>query len=743
MQLKSMKLAVLSLCTLLLVALVPFASAEHNSGPLVEVGDQVIFDATVNIDKAIMIEPGWIVIHADDGTGTFGPVIGQRLLSPGSNYNIDVPINANATTSTLYAMLHFDTGAMGVYEFGTVDGADLPVTDADGNVVSPSFSATVAHVHDQLIDGNMYHASSVTVDAPSWLVVHAGDEASFGAVLGQTLVQPGTTADVMVELAADGRTEILWPMLHVDDGAMGVYEFGAVEGADGPIVVNDEVATAPIWTTPHIRVADQIVTRGDGMDMNAAPTLAINSVLAADAGWLVVHQEQDGSFGPVAGLVAVPAGLSHGPNAVTVELDPAMLTNNLWPMLHVDDGEIGVYEFGTVEGADNPVAVNGNVVTYPIAAAPSIVYAGTMPTADSLIIEQAIIDAPGWLVIHQDDGTGNFGAAIGQTQIAPGVNNNVVITFEDPNMITDTIFPMLHYDTNAVGEYEFGTVEGADSPVVVGGNVVTAAFSFDGTVAEPMATEMPEATATEEAMAAGTIVDIAVADGRFTMLVAAVQAAGLVDVLADPNANWTVFAPTDDAFAALPAGTVDMVLQDTELLTRILTYHVVEGRVTSDQISDMMAPSMEMTAPGAPLMGSELDVQVADDGSVTVNGANVIIADIIASNGVIHVIDQVLLPPDVMDMMAAMNTGSDTTTTSSGSSLMGTVSTSASAVNVRSGASMDSEIVTTVPTGTTIEIMGRSEDSGWVMVSANGTSGWIATDLVTVDGDISALAVMP
>jgi uncharacterized surface protein with fasciclin (FAS1) repeats len=66
----------------------------------------------------------------------------------------------------------------------------------------------------------------------------------------------------------------------------------------------------------------------------------------------------------------------------------------------------------------------------------------------------------------------------------------------------------------------------------------------------------------------------------------------------------------------------------------------------------MMAPSMEMTAPGADLMGSELDIQVNDDGSVTVNGANVIIADIIASNGVIHVIDAVLLPPDVAEMMA-------------------------------------------------------------------------------------------
>lgn len=150
----------------------------------------------------------------------------------------------------------------------------------------------------------------------------------------------------------------------------------------------------------------------------------------------------------------------------------------------------------------------------------------------------------------------------------------------------------------------------------------------------------------------GTIVDIAVADGNFTTLVAAVEAAGLVDVLADPDAEWTVFAPTDEAFAALPEGTIDMLLQDIPLLTRILTYHVVEGAVTSDMLSDMMAPSMEMTAPGADLMGSELEITVNDDGSVMVNDANVVTADIIASNGIIHVIDTVLLPPDVAAMMA-------------------------------------------------------------------------------------------
>jgi uncharacterized surface protein with fasciclin (FAS1) repeats len=159
---------------------------------------------------------------------------------------------------------------------------------------------------------------------------------------------------------------------------------------------------------------------------------------------------------------------------------------------------------------------------------------------------------------------------------------------------------------------------------------------------------MTDTMAAEEEM--GTIVDIAAANPDFSTLVTAVTEAGLVDVLADPAAQWTVFAPTNAAFDALPEGVLEMVLADQELLTRILTYHVVEGAITSDQLSSMMAPSMEMGSVGGDLMGSELDVQVTDAG-VTVNGANVVMADIIASNGVIHVVDAVLLPPDVAAMM--------------------------------------------------------------------------------------------
>jgi len=132
------------------------------------------------------------------------------------------------------------------------------------------------------------------------------------------------------------------------------------------------------------------------------------------------------------------------------------------------------------------------------------------------------------------------------------------------------------------------------------------------------------------------IVDTAVDAGSFTTLAAALGSAGLVETLKGEG-PFTVFAPTDEAFAALPEGTVEDLLkpENKDKLAAILTYHVVAGKVMSTDLSDgMMAPTVE---------GS--DVTITTEGGVMVNDATVTTADIEASNGVIHVIDTVLMPP--------------------------------------------------------------------------------------------------
>lgn len=138
------------------------------------------------------------------------------------------------------------------------------------------------------------------------------------------------------------------------------------------------------------------------------------------------------------------------------------------------------------------------------------------------------------------------------------------------------------------------------------------------------------------ASAQGTIVDIAVGDGRFETLVAAVTAADLVETLSGPG-PFTVFAPTDAAFAALPAGTVESLLANIPALQSVLTYHVVSGAVDAATVVGLSSATT--------VQGSPVTIRVVDGGVVLNGSVNVIITDIVASNGIIHVIDAVLLPP--------------------------------------------------------------------------------------------------
>ncbi len=133
------------------------------------------------------------------------------------------------------------------------------------------------------------------------------------------------------------------------------------------------------------------------------------------------------------------------------------------------------------------------------------------------------------------------------------------------------------------------------------------------------------------------IVDVAIGAGAFNTLVAAVQAAELVDALKGEG-PFTVFAPTDEAFAALPEGTVESLLlpENREQLTSILLYHVVAGSVLAADVVELDSATT--------LNGASINISVGDSG-VMINNANVVQADVAASNGVIHIIDAVLLPP--------------------------------------------------------------------------------------------------
>ncbi|HEY9657560.1 MAG TPA: fasciclin domain-containing protein, partial [Allocoleopsis sp.] len=152
--------------------------------------------------------------------------------------------------------------------------------------------------------------------------------------------------------------------------------------------------------------------------------------------------------------------------------------------------------------------------------------------------------------------------------------------------------------------------------------------------------EAPDSETTPNiAAASGTIVDVASASDTFQTLVSALTEAQLAEVL-QGEGPFTVFAPTDEAFAALPPGILDELMkpENREILVKILKYHVVPGAVASSDLTSGEVTTAE---------GSAINVNVGTTGGVTVNDANVVQADIPATNGVIHAIDRVIIPPDL------------------------------------------------------------------------------------------------
>jgi uncharacterized surface protein with fasciclin (FAS1) repeats len=194
------------------------------------------------------------------------------------------------------------------------------------------------------------------------------------------------------------------------------------------------------------------------------------------------------------------------------------------------------------------------------------------------------------------------------------------------------------------------------------------------TIANGTATTKPAATSTTKA---SDIVTTAIDAGQFKTLVAAVQAAGLTKTL-QGKGPFTVFAPTDAAFAKLPAGTVDSLLKDPKALSNILLYHVVPGAVKASAVKDGLSVKTAQ--------GSNVTFKMSPGGAPMINDANITATDIIASNGIIHVIDSVIMPPTTAT--AAPVTTSTTTMAENGITAPAAGATVSGTVDVK-GHAMD------------------------------------------------------
>jgi hypothetical protein len=298
--------------------------------------------------------------------------------------------------------------------------------------------AAVSVADQDIVDNSVVVPQVVSADQ-GWIVIHADQDGSPGAVIGYAQVAQGENNDVTVEVDTSVATQTLYAMLHVDAGTAGTYEF---PGNDSPVMVNDQMVVQPFQITgglvvvPAIGVDDQDIADG---------SITVSQADVEGPGWVVIHNQIDGAPGPVIGYAA----LSQGMNAdVEVSVNPADATDR-YAMLHVDAGTSGTYEF---PGEDVPVSVGDQMMVKPFKVTglpPAVIVMDQAIVEDSVMVRQAVSAGAGWIVIHSD-ADGSPGPVVGYAPVIEGVNSDVRIEIDESDS-TEKLFAMLHTDAGTVG----------------------------------------------------------------------------------------------------------------------------------------------------------------------------------------------------------------------------------------------------------------------------------------------------
>lgn len=438
---------------------------------MLTVSDQTISQNTLIISNVNVDQDGWIVVHASEDGGPVVPDIISEpvLVESGESSDIEVTLNDFSSLSdgaSVWVMLHTDDGEAGVYEFDGANGLDNPITTEEGDIVMNeiTISAPSVSVTDQVVNENMVTIEEVNAAVDGWIVIHEDDgEGNPGPVIGQTFVEAGSNADVMIDLgdATFSGDEMLFPMLHIESPADG--EYGFPDNGDGPEVFGDNVIVVGFETqapTGSITVENQVVD---------ANTITVSDLTVNATAWVVVHASNAAGDGPqVPEIISTPVQLEAGSNAnVEIELTETVVGGDeIYVMLHTENGTIGEYEFDGANGFDGPITTEMITIDAPtgtINASNQIVQGNTI-TASNLTV-----NATAWVVVHASNEAGD-GPQVPEiistpVQLEAGSNDNVEIELTEAVNGGDVLYVMLHTENGTIGEYEFDGANGFDGPI--------------------------------------------------------------------------------------------------------------------------------------------------------------------------------------------------------------------------------------------------------------------------------------
>lgn len=342
-------------------------------------------------------------------------------------------------------------------------------------------------VSDQVLVGEMINVDNVTLNQSGWVVVHATNAAGDGPQVPEIISEPvllnaGSNDDVKITLSNPDQLsngDRVWVMLHTDDGMSGEYEFDGSNGFDAPIVdSNGDVVVKPLTLTIDNSPSGMLTVTDQTISQNK---IRIANVNFNQNGWIVVHASTAEGGPVVPAIISEPLLVEAGSQSnLEVALNDLTDLNDgdkVWVMLHTDDGIAGEYEFDGMNGFDPPILDENEdiVMTDIVISSASVMVEDQVVSENMVVMSEVKAAIDGWIVIHENDGEGNPGAVIGQTFVSAGVNTDVAVDLGSATFAGgEMLFPMLHIDSPADGEYGFP--ENGDAPEVFGEDVVVVEF---------------------------------------------------------------------------------------------------------------------------------------------------------------------------------------------------------------------------------------------------------------------------
>ena len=385
--------------------------------PRIEMDDQPLDDSgELTAAEVALPVPGWLVVLADDD-GEPGDPIGQTPLAGGVHANVAVTVAPELATETLYARLHLDAGAEGVFEYPGEDELYEGAPEVTFAVELQLPRPVVEAIEQTVGEDNVASVARAELLEPGWVAIHADDDGRAGAVLGGVRLEAGTYENVAITIDRRYGTPTLHAVLHEDEGEVGVLEF---PDGDGPLLVNGQPVTVSFAAhfPPDILVYDQLFIDG---------AIVVERVISEGPGWVAIYSDVDGQPGRIIGFAALEDGLNE---RVRVDLIEAAVTPQLYALLHQDTTPGDEFDFPGNDPVVRFAERMPQATAFRTDLGAAVVVHDQRLADDSAVVRMVVVPVNAWVAVHAAAEDGQPAGMLGRTFVPAGINRNIIVPLE-------------------------------------------------------------------------------------------------------------------------------------------------------------------------------------------------------------------------------------------------------------------------------------------------------------------------